>query len=160
MNLFKTKIERYKNIDNYDMVKVFFINDNNELLLFRDKSKMEFWHLWFTYIKKNEISESVILHKIFEELKMLIQKEALKELRREKVMEGNNFCNAYFYYIKVDLNQKEILKNDLLGIKWFKIDELLKLAQYKNNNIEFNKNTVYLLKEIRKISNNYNKNFI
>ena len=32
MNLFKTKIERYKNIDNYDMVKVFFINESGEPL--------------------------------------------------------------------------------------------------------------------------------
>ena len=56
---------------------------------------------------------------------MLIQKETLKELRREKVTEGNNFCNAYFYYIRVDLTQKEILKNDLLGIKWFKISASL-----------------------------------
>lgn len=160
MNLFKTKIEQYKNKDNYDMVKVFFINDNSEVLLFREKSKVEFWHLWFTYIKKNEIGESIILYRIFEDLKMMFPKEKLKRLRREKVTEINDFYNVYFYYIKVNLNQKEILKNDLLEIKWFKIDELLKLAQYKNNNIEFNKNTVYLLKEIRKISNNYNKSFI
>ena len=160
MNLFKTKIEQYKNKDNYDMVKVFFINDNSEVLLFKEKKQIEFWHLWFTYIKKNEINETIILHKLYEELKMVVKKEELKEISEERAAKENDFCNVYFYYIKVDLNQKEILKNDLLEIKWFKIDELLKLAQYKNNNIEFNKNTVYLLKEIRKISNNYNKSFI
>ena len=124
----------------------------------RKKDKVELWHLWSISFKDSEIIGDVIINKVYEELNIKLKKDDLKLIAKKEKMDVIN--NLYFYYVKICLDKKLILKNGLLEEKWFKIDELLKLAQYKDNNIEFDKNSLSLLKKIRRISNIYNRNFM
>ncbi len=141
-----------------NIVKIFFLNDNGQVLLMRKKDKVGLWHLWSISFKDSEIIGDVIINKVYEELNIKLKKDDLKLIAKKEKMDVIN--NLYFYYVKIGLDKKLILKNGLLEEKWFKIDELLKLAQYKDNSIEFDKNSLSLLKKIRRISNIYNRNFM
>lgn len=151
----------------HNEVAVFIINDDGKVLLGRRSMNKKYspgkWGLFAGHVIENEALEEAALREVKEELGIEFDFDELIPFSTvEKCVEKTNSHFTYFYYIRanIDLTNCKIGEDEVSEIRWFKIDELIRKTQYKNNDTVLNKNRIGLLKELKRISINFNKNFI
>lgn len=142
----------------HNEVSVFILNSNKEILLQKRSMTKKFnpgkWGLCSGHVSYDETLEDAALREIKEEIGLDIDLGDLNPIGDKLVLLYDKGAHiTYHYYIKVDKSSDEFIiqKEELSEVKWFLIDDVLKMIKSKDNSITLKENRVDLLESLKKI---------
>lgn len=142
----------------HNEVSVFILNSNKEILLQKRSMTKRFnpgkWGLCAGHVSYDETLEDAALREIKEEIGLDIGLGDLNPIGDKLVLLYDKGAHiTYHYYIKVDKSSDEFIiqKEELSEVKWFLIDDVLKMIKSKDNSITLKENRVDLLESLKKI---------
>lgn len=142
----------------HNEIAVFIINNKKEVLLQKRSANKRFspnkWALCAGHVDAGESLESAALRELKEEVGIDISLKDLKPfVEREFTIRDSNSHITYFYYIKLNLDEKEFIiqKEELSEVKWFDIDKVIDMIKTKDNSIVFKENRLYLFEQLKNI---------
>lgn len=142
----------------HNEVAVLIINDKGETLLQKRSANKRFdpnkWALCAGHVDHKEELMDAAIRETEEELGLKLSKDDLipfldKEITREKT----NSHITYFYYIKCNLEQNQfvIQEDELSEVKWFLIDDVIKMIKTHDPSIVFKENRLDLFKKLKDV---------
>lgn len=142
----------------HNEVAAFIINNKKQVLLQKRSANKRFnpnkWALCAGHVDAYESLEDAILREIKEEVGLDISKDDLRQFgKREFTIGNSNSHITYFYYIRSNLNEKDIIiqKEELSEVKWFDIDEVIELIKKNDNSTVFDEKRLKLFEQLRDI---------
>ena len=142
----------------HNEVSVFILNSNKEILLQKRSMTKKFnpgkWGLCAGHVSYDETLEDAALREIKEEIGLDIGLGDLNPIGDKLVLLYDKGAHiTYHYYIKVDKSSDEFIiqKEELSEVKWFLIDDVLKMIKSKDNSITLKENRVDLLESLKRI---------
>lgn len=142
----------------HNEVSVFILNSNKEILLQKRSMTKKFnpgkWGLCAGHVSYDETLEDAALREIKEEIGLDIDLGDLNPIGDKLVLLYDKGAHiTYHYYIKVDKSSDEFIiqKEELSEVKWFLIDDVLKMIKSKDNSITLKENRVDLLESLKRI---------
>ena len=142
----------------HNEVSVFILNSNKEILLQKRSMTKKFnpgkWGLCAGHVSYDETLEDAALREIKEEIGLDIGLGDLNSIGDKLVLLYDKGAHiTYHYYIKVDKSSDEFIiqKEELSEVKWFLIDDVLKMIKSKDNSITLKENRVDLLESLKRI---------
>ena len=140
----------------HNEVSVFILNSNKEILLQKRSMTKRFnpgkWGLCSGHVSYDETLEDAALREIKEEIGLDIGLGDLNPIGDKLVLLYDKGAHIkYHYYIKVDKSSDEFIiqKEELSEVKWFLIDDVLKMIKSKDNSITLKENRVDLLESLK-----------
>lgn len=131
-------------------VVVFIINDKGEMLLEKRSAKKRFnpnkWAPCAGGVMAGESLEEAVLREIEEEL-------GLKCLVDDLYIFEENLNLTRFYYVICNLSEKEfkIQEEEVSCVKWFDINDVIKMIKDRDDTITLKENRLYLLEELKRL---------
>lgn len=142
----------------HNEVSVFILNSNKEILLQKRSMTKKFnpgkWGLCAGHVSYDETLEDAALRGIKEEIGLDIGLGDLNPIGDKLVLLYDKGAHiTYHYYIKVDKSSDDFIiqKEELSEVKWFLIDDVLKMIKSKDNSITLKENRVDLLESLKRI---------
>ena len=142
----------------HNEVSVFILNSNKEILLQKRSMTKKFnpgkWGLCAGHVSYDETLEDAALREIKEEIGLDIGLGDLNPIGDKLVLLYDKGAHiTYHYYIKVDKSSDDFIiqKEELSEVKWFLIDDVLKMIKSKDNSITLKENRVDLLESLKRI---------
>ena len=142
----------------HNEVSVFILNSNKEILLQKRSMTKRFnpgkWGLCSGHVSYDETLEDAALREIKEEIGLDIGLGDLNPIGDKLVPLYDKGAHiTYHYYIKVDKSSDEFIiqKEELSEVKWFLIDDILKMIKSEDNSITLKENRVDLLESLKRI---------
>ena len=142
----------------HNEVAVFIINDKKQILLQKRSANKRFnpnkWGLCAGHVDAGESLESAALRELKEEVGIDIDMDELKQFtKREFTIGHTNSHITYFYFIKSNLNEDDFIiqKEELSEVKWFDIDEVVKIIKSKDNSTVFKDDRLHLFEQLKNI---------
>ena len=142
----------------HNEVSVFILNSNKEILLQKRSVLKRFspgkWGLCAGHVSYDETLEDAALWEIKEEIGLDIGLGDLNPIGDKLVLLYDKGAHiTYHYYIKVDKSSDDFIiqKEELSEVKWFLIDDVLKMIKSKDNSITLKENRVDLLESLKRI---------
>ena len=142
----------------HNEVSVFILNSNKEILLQKRSVLKRFspgkWGLCAGHVSYDETLEDAALREIKEEIGLDIGLGDLNPIGDKLVLLYDKGAHiTYHYYIKVDKSSDDFIiqKEELSEVKWFLIDDVLKMIKSKDNSITLKENRVDLLESLKRI---------
>lgn len=142
----------------HNEVAAFVINDKQQVLLQKRSANKRFdankWALCAGHVDAGESLESAILREVKEEIGIDISQNDLNPFakREFEVKESNSHIN-YFYYIKLNLDEKDFIiqEEELSEVKWFNIDDVINMIKSKDTSIVFEEKSLNLFEQLKSI---------
>lgn len=139
-------------------ISVFIINDKNQVLLQKRSPNKRFspnkWGSCAGHVDAYESLEDAALRELKEEVGLEIPKESLYPfLERQIFKKETNSHITYLYYTKCNKEEKEFIiqEEELSEVKWFDIDEIIRLIKANDDTITFRKDRLYIFEELKKL---------
>ncbi len=138
---------------------VFVINNKKQVLLQKRSVNKKYypnrWALLTGHVEERETIEEAAIRELQEEIGLNINKSELYPFANGKfTVKRENHHNTYYFYI---VNNKLatdfiIQKEELSAVKWFDIDEIIKLIMNKPEEIVYKEDKIYLFDYLKDIS--------
>lgn len=142
----------------HNEVAAFIINDKKQVLLQKRSPNKRFnpnkWALCAGHVDAYESLENAMLREIKEEIGIDVSINDLKRLgNREVNIRETNSHITYYYYVKVNLKEEDfvIQKEELSMVKWFDIDEVVKMILNHDDSIVFKENRIKIFERLKEI---------
>lgn len=142
----------------HEAVVIFIINGKGEVLLGKrskeEKLETDKWGLLAGHVDAYEPKEVTVQRELKEEINLDVRLEDIKRIGEKEInLEKHNAHLISFYYIKkdFDLSICKLKKDEITQIKWFKIDDVIKLIKEKDKDIITRPNRLYLFSLIKKL---------
>lgn len=149
----------------HNEVTIYIINSKNEVLLQRRSKNRRFSPNKFGviagHVSYREDTITTAQREVKEEVGVKVKKEDIHKLSdRYLVKEEYNNHFMYPYYIVLDKDEKDfkIQKEELSSVKWYKIEEVIKMINDNSKDLVFKKEEIPLFNKLKNI--NSNNNFI
>lgn len=143
----------------HNEVGVFIINDKHEILLEKRSPNKKYspnkWGLCAGHVDTGESLLAATIREIKEEIGLTVNEKDLTKFGKVEVfLDNTNSHLTHFYYLKCTKEADEfvIQEEELSEVKWFKIDELIKLVKENDSSTVFKKSRLYLLEELKNIT--------
>lgn len=131
----------------HNEVAIFIINDKKQVLLQKRSANKRFkpnmWGLCAGHVNAYETLEEAALREAEEELGIKFSTKELQAFSERKInLKATNSHITYFYYIKCNKHEEEfkIQEEELSEVKWFFIDDVIKLIDVNDTSIVFGQN--------------------
>ena len=142
----------------HNEVAVFIINDKKQVLLQKRSANKRFnpnkWALCAGHVDAGESLVSAALREMKEEVGISINKnELIPFAEREFTIRDSNSHITYFYYAKLNLNEKDFIiqKEELSEVKWFDIDNVINMIKAKDDSTVFREERLSLFERLKDI---------
>ncbi len=142
----------------HNEVATFIINDKWQVLLQKRSANKRYnpnkWALCAGHVDADEKLEAAALREIEEEVGVSVPLDELKPFsERELTLADSNSHITYFYYVKLNLPEESFIiqKEELSEVKWFDLDDIIKMIEEKNETIVFSENRLPLFEELKEI---------
>lgn len=142
----------------HNEVAVFIINDKKQTLLQKRSANKRFepnkWALCAGHVDADETLVDAAIRETKEEIGLELKgDELIPFFEREYTMEKTNSHITYFYYVKCDKKEEEfvIQKEELSEVKWFDIDEVIRMILSHDESSVFNEKRLELFKKLKEI---------
>lgn len=132
----------------HNEVTIYVINSKKEVLLQRRGKNRRF--------SPNKLGV-IAGHVSYEEVGVKVKKEDIHKLSdRYLVKEEYNNHFMYPYYIVLDKDEKDfkIQKEELSSVKWYKIEEVIKMINDNSKELVFKKEEIPLFNKLKNINSN------
>ncbi len=143
----------------HNEVGVFIINNKKEILLEKRSPNKKYspnkWGLCAGHVDAGESLKEAAIREIKEEVGLSINESDLIPFGHfETFIEDTNSHLTHFYYLICNKEASEftIQEEELSEVKWFNIEELIKLINSGDDSTVFKKNRLYLFEELKKIT--------
>lgn len=139
-------------------VGMFIINNNKQVLLQKRCANKRFapnkWALCAGHVDADEEFEIAAIREIREEIGLDVSANELHLLEKMDVQKRNLNSNIMRYYYAI-CNKKEnefkIQEEELSQVKWFDIDEIIKMIKNKDDTLTLKEDRLYLLEKLKNI---------
>lgn len=142
----------------HNEVAILIINDKKQTLLQKRSANKRFepnkWALCAGHVDADETLVDAAIRETKEEIGLeLKEDELIPFFEREYTMEKTNSHITYFYYVKCDKKEEEfvIQKEELSEVKWFDIDEVIRMILSHDESSVFNEKRLELFKKLKEI---------
>lgn len=139
-------------------VAMFIINNEKQVLLQKRSASKRFhpnkWALCAGHVDADEELEVAALREMEEEvgLKIPTNELHLLEEKEVKVRESNSHLTRY-YYVICNKNESEFIiqEEELSEVKWFDIDEIIRMIKENDDSIVFGDDRIYLFEKLKEL---------
>lgn len=142
----------------HNEISVFIINDKNQVLLQKRSANKRFnpnkWGSCAGHVDAYESLEDAALRELKEELGLEISKNSLYSfLGRQIFKKDTNSHITYLYYTKANKDEKDFIiqEEELSEVKWFDIDEIIRLIKSNDDSLTFKKDRLYIFEKLKEI---------
>lgn len=142
----------------HNEVAAFIINGKGQVLLQKRSVNKRFnpnkWALCAGHVDAYESFESAILREIKEEIGIDVNPNELMSFgEREFTIRDLNSHITYFYYVKLNLNEKDFIiqEEELSEVKWFDIDKVIEMIKLKDESIVFREERLKLFEQLKNV---------
>lgn len=151
--------EKEKTLEEKNEICVFVLNDQKQILLQKRSANKKYypnrWALLTGHVEEKETIEEGALRELQEEVGIQICKEELYPLANGNfTIKRENHHNTHYFYI---INNKPssdfiIQKEELSEVKWYDIDEVIKLIKNNSEEIVYKEDKIYLFEYLKNMS--------
>ena len=138
-------------------VSVFPINDKGEVLLQKraatKKLNPNMWGSCAGHVDSGEGLEESALRELEEEIGLKLSIDDLHVLDEKQVTKSErNSHLTKVYYVYYNGNDFKIQTEELSEVKWFNIDDIIKMIKDNDKSITFNPDRIYLFEDLKEIT--------
>ena len=145
----------------HNEVTIYIINSKNEVLLQRRSKNRRFspnkLGVIAGHVSYREDTITTAQREVKEEVGVKVKKEDIHKLSdRYLVKEEYNNHFMYPHYIVLDKDEKDfkIQKEELSSVKWYKIEEVIKMINDNSKELVFKKEEIPLFNKLKNINSN------
>lgn len=143
----------------HNEVTIYVINNNGEVLLQRRSKNRRFCPNKLGVIAGHQSYRedplAGAIREVKEEVGLKVNKEEIKPLC-DKYLVEEEYNNHYMYPYYVVVNKKEedfiIQKEELSYVKWYKIDDVIKMTEEESEEVVFNKDEIKLFNKLKTLT--------
>ncbi len=141
----------------HNEVSVLIINNKGQILMQKRSGNKRFspnkWGFCSGHVKAYEKLKSAAIREVGEEVGLKLEENELIYFTTKKYIAVTNSRIASYYYAICNLKEKDfsIQEEELSEVKWFDIDEVIRMLITHDNSITFSENKIDVLRKLKEV---------